>query len=122
MSLILLDVERTSNLLLIMLALDLGRDKEEAQQKTRPEKLSSRPGALLCLSRVEEGKKHTDNGLFPGRRVDDATTGLGGCLRMLLILLLLRLLCRVGPSRQDCAAAAGDLAEGQNPGRAFSEP
>ena len=55
-----------------MLALDLGRDKEEAQQKTRPEKLSSHPDAWLCLSRVEEGKKHTDNGLFPGRRVDDA--------------------------------------------------
>ena len=100
MSLILLDVERTSNLLLIMLALDLGRDKEEAQQKTRPEKLSSHPGAWLCLSRVEEGKKHTDNGLFPGRRVDDATTGLGGCKRMLLMLLLLRLLC-----------CAGDLAD-----------
>ena len=92
--------ERTSNLLVMTMALDLGRDKEETQQKTRPEKLSSRPGALLCLSRVEEGKKHTDNGLFPGRRVDDATTGLGGCKRMLLMLLLLRLLC-----------CAGDLAD-----------
>ena len=90
MPLVPLDVERNSNLLMMIMALDLGRDKEETQQKTRPEKLSSRPGALLFLSRVEEGKKHTDNGLFPGRRVDDATTGLGGCLRM---LLLLRLLC-----------------------------